>query len=69
METQDEKNKVVKNDAIDIDNETEVTRTKENIEKSSSSKVATAKFSKAHGRVNNALGESHEPGTVPGTGL
>lgn len=69
METKDEKKKVVKNDLIDIDKENEPPREKENIEKSSSSKIASQKFSKQHGRVHNSLGESHEPGTIPGTGV
>lgn len=67
METKNEQKKVVKNDLIDLANEAQEPRKKENIEKSSSSKIASTKFSKKHGRVHNALGEGHEPGTTPGT--
>lgn len=69
METNNEKNKPVKNDLIDLDPEKLDERTAENIEKSSSSEIATTKFTKDHGRTNHAMGESHEPGTTPGTGV
>lgn len=69
METKDKRNKVVKNDLIHLNKEVQAPREKENIEKSSSSKIISQKFSKQHGTVHNSLGESHEPGTIPGTGV
>ena len=68
MENYNEKDKVVKNDLIDTDNEKETPRNEENIEKNSSSNVTT-KFEKKHGRTNNSFGDGHEPGTIPGTGV
>jgi len=69
METNNENNKPVKNDLIDLDNENTEIRNEENIEKNYSSKVATTKFHKDHGRTNHAMGDGHEPGTIPGTGV
>jgi hypothetical protein len=63
-----DKKKDVKNDLIDVENENDTVRNEENIEKNSSSKVTTT-FQKNHGRTNPPLGDGHEPGTIPGTGV
>lgn len=69
MKTNQEKERGLRNDLIDIKDDDQATpRTKKNIEKSISSNP-TSKFEKKHGRVNNAFGEGHEPGTIPGTGV
>jgi hypothetical protein len=71
METNKEKNDIAKIDPDKIDNNVtgeETATTEDNIEKNSSSKI-TSNFEKKHGRVNNSLGDSHEPGTTPGTGV
>ena len=69
METNNEKNREIKNDLIDVDtNEQDTPRNEENIEKNTSSNP-TSMFEKKHGRTNNSLGDSHEPGTTPGTGV
>jgi|GEM_PF-756296 len=70
MKTKNIKNKNVKNDLLDqeLENKQEP-RIKENMEKNSSSTVATTEFEKKHGRQHNPLGDSHEPGTIPGTGV
>lgn len=67
MENKDKKEKKVRNDLIDID-ETKPTRTKENIESTSSSTINT-NFGKKHPRKHEPLGDGHEPGTTPGTGF
>jgi len=69
METNQKKHREVKTDLIDVQGDDKDTpRNKENIEKSISSNP-TSKFEKKHGRVHNAFGEGHEPGTVPGAGI
>lgn len=68
MENKKEK-KSLQNDLIDIDKDQEEMRRKENVEKNSSSKIVSSKFSKLHGRVHNSLGDGHEPGTIPGAGV
>ena len=68
MENHNEKDKVVKRDATVTDTEQETPRNEENIEKNSSSNV-TNNFDKKHGRTNHSLGDSHEPGTLPGAGV
>lgn len=69
MENQNEKDdrKVIK-DATVTDTDQETPRNEENVEKNSSSKV-TNNFHKDHGRTNHSLGDSHEPGTTPGSGV
>lgn len=59
--------KVVIDDSV-TNTEQETPRNEENIEKNSSSKV-TANFERKHGRTNEPLGDSHEPGTLPGSGF
>ncbi len=44
-------------------------RKEEGIEKNSSSSIGTTHFSKDHGRSHPPLGEGHEPGTIPGSGV
>ncbi|MBC7615950.1 MAG: hypothetical protein H7202_07780 [Pedobacter sp.] len=68
METNNEKDRKVVKDATVTDAEQETPRNEENVEKNSSSKV-TGNFTKKHGRVHNAFGDGHEPGTIPGTGV
>ena len=68
METNKEKDSANKKDATVTDTEQETPRNEENIEKNSSSKIAS-NFKKKHGRTNNSLGDGHEPGTLPGTGV
>ena len=68
METNNEKDRKVAVDTTVTDTEQETPRNEENIEKNSSSKV-TGDFVKKHGRTSNALGDGHEPGTIPGTGI
>lgn len=68
METKNEKHRDIKNDLINVENEREEVRNKENIERNSSSKV-TSQFEKKHGRTHHPLGDGHEPGTTPGTGV
>lgn len=68
MENQNEKDRKVALDDSVTDTEQETPRNEENVEKNSSSKV-TGNFQKDHGRTNHALGDSHEPGTLPGTGV
>lgn len=69
MENKDKNNKEkeVRNDLIDINDE-KPTRTEENIESTSSSSITT-NFTKKHPRKHEPLGGSHEPGTNPGTGV
>jgi hypothetical protein len=70
MENQEENKKKVTADEInDINDENNQGRASENIEKSPSSTQGTTKFERDHGRTNRSLGESHEPGTTPGTGV
>lgn len=61
------KEKEVRNDLIDIDNE-KPTRTEENIESTSSSTITT-NFTKKTPRKHEPMGSGHEPGTTPGTGF
>lgn len=69
MENKEEKNRVVKSDLIDVQTPAKETpRNEEHIEKNTSSNP-TSKFEKKHGRTNNAFGDGHEPGTIPGTGV
>jgi hypothetical protein len=68
MENNNEKNRKVATDDSVTDTDQETPRNEENVEKNSSSKV-TSSFVKDHGRSNNSLGDSHEPGTLPGTGV
>jgi hypothetical protein len=68
MENYNEKDRKVVKDATVTDAEQDTPRNEENIEKNSSSKVTT-NFEKDHGRTNNALGDGHEPGTLPGAGV
>ena len=68
MENHNEKDRVIKKDSTVPDTEQETPRNEENVEKNSSSKI-TSDFSKEHGRTNHSLGDSHEPGTLPGTGV
>lgn len=68
MEKHNEKNRKVVKDATVTDTEQETPRNEENVEKNSSSNV-TSNFAKKHGRTSHALGDSHEPGTLPGTGV
>lgn len=65
---ENEKKRAVKNDLIDVDTEKDTPRNEENVEKNSSSNV-TSKFEKKHGRTNQAFGDGHEPGTIPGGGV
>lgn len=68
MENYNEKDSAVKKDATVTDTEQKTPRNEENVEKNSSSKV-TSNFEKKHGRTSNSLGDGHEPGTMPGTGV
>ena len=68
MENHEEKKKDVKNDLIDTDIENNEGRNEENVEKNSSSKV-TSNFDRQPTRTNPSLGDGHEPGTLPGTGV
>ncbi len=68
MENNNEKDRKVVKDSTVTDTEQETPRNEENVEKNSSSKV-TSSFHKDHGRTNNSLGDGHEPGTLPGTGV
>lgn len=68
MENYNEKDRKVVKDSTVTDTEQETPRNEENIEKNSSSKV-TSNFEKKHPRTSNSLGDGHEPGTLPGTGV
>jgi hypothetical protein len=68
MENYQEKDRKVVKDATVTDTTQETPRNEENIEKNSSSKVTT-NFQKKHGRTNHSLGDGHEPGTLPGSGV
>jgi len=68
MENQNEKDSNIKKDATVTDTEKETPRNEENVEKNSSSNM-TSTFEKKHGRTQNAFGDGHEPGTIPGTGV
>ncbi|RZL50866.1 MAG: hypothetical protein EOP00_02215 [Pedobacter sp.] len=68
MENKNEKDSAIKKNATVTDTEQETPRNEENVEKNSSSKV-TSNFDKKHTRTSNALGDGHEPGTLPGTGV
>lgn len=68
MEKKHERDSAIKKDATVTDTEQETPRNEENIEKNSSSNV-TSNFTKKHGRTSHALGDSHEPGTIPGGGV
>jgi len=68
METKEKKSSAIQKDATVTDTNQEMARNEENVEKNSSSKV-TGNFTKKHGRTNNAFGDGHEPGTMPGSGV
>ncbi|RZK56501.1 MAG: hypothetical protein EOO91_12060 [Pedobacter sp.] len=68
MENKDKKDSTIKKDVTVTDTNQETPRNEENIEKNSSSNMTT-NFEKKHGRTNNAFGDGHEPGTIPGSGV
>jgi hypothetical protein len=68
MENRNEKDRKVLKDATVTDTEQDTPRNEENIEKNTSSNP-TSNFEKKHGRTNQAFGDGHEPGTIPGTGV
>ncbi|MGV3545491.1 MAG: hypothetical protein ACO1N4_00410 [Pedobacter sp.] len=65
-ENLDNKEKEVKVDLIDIDDDTKPGRSEENIELAAKSTISS-KFSKTPPRKHEPMGGSHEPGTTPGT--